>query len=97
MKKNFRTFALWGLIGLLVLALFMLFQQTGQRTPGLDITFSELVTEIDQGRVHDVTIAGNEITGHFNDNRPFTTYAPDDANLVPRLQAKNVVDQRQAE
>ena len=90
MKKNFRTFALWGLIGLLVLALFMLFQQTGQRTPGLDITFSELVTEIDQGRVHDVTIAGNEITGHFNDNRPFTTYAPDDANLMPRLQAKNV-------
>ena len=90
MNPHFRNLALWAIIGLLVVALVMLFQQPGQRTPIRDISYSELLTQIDQGRVHDVTIAGNEIVGHFNDNRPFTTYAPDDANLVPRLQAKNV-------
>ncbi|TLG71625.1 ATP-dependent metallopeptidase FtsH/Yme1/Tma family protein, partial [Methylocystis sp. B8] len=90
MNPHFRNLALWAIIGLLVVALVMLFQQPGQRTPIRDISYSELLTQIDQGRVHDVTIAGNEIVGHFNDNRPFTTYAPDDANLVPHLQAKNV-------
>ena len=90
MNPHFRNLALWAIIGLLVVALVMLFQQPGQRTPIRDISYSELLTQIDQGRVHDVTIAGNEIVGHFNDNRPFTTYAPDDANLVPRLQAKNI-------
>ncbi|MBG0811267.1 ATP-dependent zinc metalloprotease FtsH [Methylosinus sp. H3A] len=90
MNANFRNIALWAIIGLLVVALVMLFQQPGQRTPIRDISFSELLTQIDQGRVHDVTIAGNEITGHFSDNRPFSTYAPNDPSLVQRLTAKNV-------
>jgi cell division protease FtsH len=90
MNANFRNIALWAIIGLLVTALVMLFQQPGQRTQIRDITFSELTTQIDQGRVHDVTIAGNEITGHFSDNRPFSTYAPNDPNLVQKLQSKNV-------
>ncbi|WP_018265907.1 MULTISPECIES: ATP-dependent zinc metalloprotease FtsH [Methylosinus] len=90
MNANFRNIALWAIIGLLVVALVMLFQQPGQRTPIRDITFSELLTQIDQGRVHDVTIAGNEITGHFSDNRPFSTYAPNDPSLVQHLTAKNV-------
>ncbi|MBU3887804.1 ATP-dependent zinc metalloprotease FtsH [Methylosinus sp. KRF6] len=90
MNANFRNIALWAIIGLLVVALVMLFQQPGQRTPIRDISFSELLTQIDQGRVHDVTIAGNEISGHFSDNRPFSTYAPNDPSLVQRLTAKNV-------
>ncbi|MBY6240527.1 ATP-dependent zinc metalloprotease FtsH [Methylosinus sp. Sm6] len=90
MNANFRNIALWAIIGLLVVALVMLFQQPGQRTPIRDISFSELLTQIDQGRVHDVTIAGNEITGHFSDNRPFSTYAPNDPSLVQKLTAKNV-------
>jgi len=82
--------ALWAIIGLLVVALVMLFQQPGQRTPIRDISFSELLTQIDQGRVHDVTISGNEINGHFSDNRPFATYMPNDPSLVSKLEAKNV-------
>jgi cell division protease FtsH len=68
----------------------MLFQQPSQRTAVRDITYSELLSQIEQGRVHDVTIAGNEVLGHFNDNRVFSTYTPDEANLIPRLQAKNI-------
>ncbi|MCX7898799.1 MAG: ATP-dependent zinc metalloprotease FtsH [Methylocystis sp.] len=90
MNSNFRNLALWAIIGLLVVALVMLFQQPGQRTSIRDISYSELLGQIDQGRVHDVTIAGNEITGHFNDNRSFITYAPSDPTLVQKLESKKV-------
>ncbi|ACB97190.1 ATP-dependent zinc metalloprotease FtsH [Beijerinckia indica] len=90
MNPNFRNFALWVIIILLVAALVMLFQNPGQRTATQDITFSQLLNEVDQGHVREVTIAGNEISGHFSDNRAFATYAPNDPNLVQMLYKKNV-------
>jgi len=53
--------------------------------PSQDIAFSQLLNEVDQGHVREVTIAGNEITGHFTDNRAFATYAPNDPSLVQSL------------
>ncbi|WP_036259529.1 ATP-dependent zinc metalloprotease FtsH [Methylocapsa aurea] len=90
MNPNFRNFALWVIIILLVVALVMLFQNPGQRAPSQDITFSQLLNEVDQGHVREVTISGNEITGHFTDNRAFSTYAPNDPTLVQSLYKKNV-------
>jgi cell division protease FtsH len=90
MNPNFRNFALWVIIFLLVVALVMLFQNPGQRPPSQDITFSQLLSEVDQGHVREVTIAGNDISGHFTDNRAFTTYAPNDPTLVQNLYKKNV-------
>src|SRR5208337_4559187 len=90
MNPNFRNFALWIIVILLVVAAVMLFQNPGQRVPSQDIAFSQLLNEVDQGHVREVTIAGNEITGHFTDNRAFATYAVNDPTLVQRLQGKNV-------
>ncbi|HEY1736844.1 MAG TPA: ATP-dependent metallopeptidase FtsH/Yme1/Tma family protein, partial [Methylovirgula sp.] len=90
MNPNFRNFALWVIIFLLVVALVMLFQNPGQRPPTQDITFSQLLSEVDQGHVREVTIAGNDISGHFTDNRAFSTYAPNDPTLVQNLYKKNV-------
>ncbi|WP_197507781.1 ATP-dependent metallopeptidase FtsH/Yme1/Tma family protein, partial [Methylosinus sp. 3S-1] len=90
MKINYKPFIIFAIVALLAVALAMLFDQRSQRTSGRDITFSELLAQIELGRVHDVTIAGSEITGHFMDNRSFVTYAPNDPTLVQRLQAKNV-------
>ncbi len=90
MNPNFRNFALWVIIILLVVALVMLFQNPGQRVPSQDIAFSQLLNEVDQGHVREVTIAGNEISGHFTDNRAFATYAPNDPSLVQSLYKKNV-------
>jgi cell division protease FtsH len=90
MNPNLRNFALWVIIFLLVVALVMLFQNPGQRVPTQDVTFSQLLNEVDQGHVREVTIAGNEITGHFTDNRAFSTYAPNDPTLVQTLYKKNV-------
>jgi cell division protease FtsH len=90
MNPNFRNFALWVIIFLLVVALVMLFQSPGQKTQSTEITFSQLLTDVDQSRVRDVTIAGAEITGHFTDNRAFSLYAPNDPMLVSNLYKKNV-------
>jgi cell division protease FtsH len=90
MNSNFRNFAIWVFIGLLLVALFNLFQSPGVQVRGNDISFSQLLSEVEAGNVQDVTIAGNTITGHFSDGRNFQTYAPNDPNLVDKLNQKGV-------
>ncbi|BAM87300.1 cell division protein FtsH [Bradyrhizobium oligotrophicum S58] len=85
MNANLRNFALWVIIVLLLLALFTLFQNPGQRASSTDINFSQLLTEVDQGNVRDVVIQGPEIHGTFKNGSSFQTYAPSDPNLVKRL------------
>jgi len=85
MNANLRNFALWVIIVLLLLALFTLFQNPGQRASSQDISFSQLLSEVDQGHVRDVVIQGPEIHGTFNNNSSFQTYAPSDPTLVKRL------------
>ena len=90
MNANLRNLALWVIIVLLLLALFTLFQNPGQRTVSQDISFSQLLNEVEQGRVRDVVIQGPEIHGSFSDGRSFNTYAPNDPSLVQRLYGKGV-------
>src|SRR5689334_21589614 len=90
MIANLRNFALWVIIVLLLLALFTLCQKPGTRTSATDIPFSQLLTDVDIGRVKDVTIQGQEIHGTYTNNTQFNTYAPNDASLVQRLYGKGV-------
>ena len=69
MNANLRNFALWVIIVLLLLALFTLFQNPGQRSSSQDISFSQLLTEVDQGHVREVVMQGPEIHGTFADGR----------------------------
>ena len=96
MKANWKKYLPWVLFVAVGALLFGLFQHQQTRTPAREITFSELLVQIDEGRVHDVTMSGNEISGHFNDNRSFTTYAPSDPGLVQKLEVQEGADQRQA-
>ena len=90
MNTNFRNFALWVIIGLLLIALFQLFQSPSEQQLSDEIGFSQLLAEVDSGNVRGVTIMGQKITGNFNDGRTFRTYAPNDPGLVDRLTAKGV-------
>jgi cell division protease FtsH len=85
MNANLRNFALWVIIVLLLLALFTLFQNPGQRASSQDISFSQLLTEVDANHVRDVVIQGPEIHGTFTNGSSFQTYAPNDPTLVARL------------
>src|SRR5665213_2612963 len=90
MNANLRNFALWVIIVLLLLALFTLFQNPGTRTTAQDISFSQLLSEVDSGRVRDVVIQGPEIHGTFANGTSFQTYAPSDPTLVQKLYSKGV-------
>src|SRR5437879_12977226 len=90
MHANLRNFALWVIIVLLLLALFTLFQNPGQRTTQQEISFSQLLNEVDQGRVRDVLIQGTDIHGTFTDGRSFQTYEPSDNTLVQLLYGRGV-------
>ena len=52
------------------------------------IPFSEFLKNIDDGRVVQVEIKGNNIEGILSDGTVFNTYAPNDPNLVEKLNFK---------
>ncbi|WP_163265551.1 ATP-dependent zinc metalloprotease FtsH [Chelativorans alearense] len=91
MNPNYRNFALWAIIAVLLIALFNLFQAPQQRGATRDIAYSEFLQELSNGRVESVTITGDRITGTYTDNQtPFQTYSPGDASLVQRLEDRGV-------
>ncbi len=85
-----RNAALWLIIVLLLFALFNLFQGSSNRGPQQQVTFSDFIDDVESGRVLEVTIEGQSITGQYRDGRQFTTYAPEDPKLVDRLRDANV-------
>ena len=91
MNPNLRNFALWAIIALLLIALFNMFQSPTDRNTGREIAYSKFLSDVDAGRVRDVTIVGERITGTYNDTGGnFQTYSPGDTNLVSELTKKNV-------
>src|SRR6202451_3690739 len=90
MNANLRNFALWVIIVLLLLALFTLFQDHGHNTSSTEVSFSQLLNDVDADRVRSVVIQGPEIHGEYTDGRSFQTYAPSDPSLVQRLYGKHV-------
>ncbi|MCO6391339.1 ATP-dependent zinc metalloprotease FtsH [Aliihoeflea aestuarii] len=91
MNPNYRNLALWAVIAVLLIALFNLFQAPQQRGAAREVPYSEFVQEIESGRVQSVTITGSRITGTYTDSsQGFQTYAPTDANLVPRLEERGI-------
>ncbi|MEM9442770.1 MAG: ATP-dependent zinc metalloprotease FtsH [Pseudomonadota bacterium] len=90
--NNFtKNLALWVIIGLLLIALFNLFQNPSSRSPQSNLSYSDFLSEVDRGRINDVTIQGKTINGHFTDGRAFSTYVPpEDPNLVNSLRQRGV-------
>ena len=88
---NFKNLAMWGIIVLLSVGLFNMFQNPNQiGTPKSKVAFSEFLSEVDQGRVIKVDIQGNNITGVLSDGSAFTTYSPNYPDLVEQLSSKGV-------
>ena len=87
---NFRNFAVWVIIAMLLFALFNLFQQPGQRAAAKDISYTEFLSKVDAGEVRSVTISGETISGSYNTGGGFQTYTPQDPNLVGVLRDKGV-------
>ena len=87
---NIKNLMMWSLIVLLVVGLFQLFQNPKQTTNSEKITFSNFIKNVEDGRVVQVNIKGNNIEGILADGSVFNTYAPNDPNLVEKLTSKGV-------
>ena len=87
---NLKNLMMWGVIVILVVGLFQLFQNPKQNVVSDQMPFSTFVKNVEDGRVIQVEIKGNNIEGLLSDGSKFNTYAPNDPNLVERLTSKGV-------
>ncbi len=86
-----RNLIIWGVIALLLVALFSMFQPQGAKR-GQEWTYSELMSQVRAGNVRDVTMQGNEVISNaVNPAGKYITYVPPQAvDLTQRLEAANV-------
>ncbi|MGI9522376.1 MAG: ATP-dependent zinc metalloprotease FtsH [Hyphomicrobiaceae bacterium] len=90
MNSNFRNFAIWVIIALLLVALFNLFQNPGQSRRGNEISYSEFLNSVEAKTVSEVTIEGRKVSGTLENGEAFRTYAPQDPKLVESLRSAGV-------
>jgi len=88
---NFKNLAMWAIIVFLTMGLYNLFKNPqNNSSQNNNITFSEFLEEVDNGRVVQVNIQGKSIKGVYSNGKNFNTYSPNDPNLIEKLTEKGV-------
>ena len=87
---NVRNLIMWIIIVLLSVGLFNMFQDPNKVSSNNSLAFSNFLNEVDAGRVVEVKIQGNNISGVLADGKNFTTFSPNYPELVDRLSSKGV-------
>ena len=87
---NFKNLMMWSVIVLLIVGLYQLYQNPKQTMVSDTIPFSKFLKNVEEGRVVQVDIRGNNIEGVLSDGTTFNTYSPNDPNLVEKLSTKGV-------
>ena len=91
MNPQFRNFAIWIVILLLLVGLFKMFENPGRGTArATEITYSEFRAGVDSSQIKDVTVSGNKISGTRADGSSFWTLAPDDPGIIDKLYKSGV-------
>jgi cell division protease FtsH len=83
----YKNLALWLVISLMLIMLFQIFRQPERVSAPL--SYSEFLSMVETGRVVQVTIHGDNISG-ISSQGAFRTYAPKDSELIPLLRSKDV-------
>ena len=88
---NIKNLVMWAIIVLLSVGLFNMFQDPNKiNIEKNSMPFSNFLTEVDAGRVVEVQIQGNNISGVLADGKKFKTYSPNYPELVDKLSSKGV-------
>ena len=88
---NFKNLAMWAVIVFLTIGLYNMFKNPqGSINKKNTIIFSKFLSEVDDGRVVQVEIQGNNINGILSNGERFNTYSPNDPNLIEKLSDKGV-------
>ena len=82
---------MWAIIVLLSVGLFNMFQDPKKiNLEKNKLPFSSFMSEVEAGRVVEVQIQGNNISGVLSDGKNFNTYSPNYPNLVEKLSEQNI-------
>ena len=88
---NFKNLAMWAIIVFLTIGLYNMFKNPQTNIRGNNqIIFSDFLSSVEEGEVVNVEIQGNNIKGVFSNGKSFSTYAPNDPNLIEKLSEKGV-------
>jgi cell division protease FtsH len=85
-----RNLLLWGVIILVVIALFNMVQSTTTKNGAEVISYSTMMDQATAGRISKVTIRGESVFGKFSDGKFFSTTAPFDPQMVTELRKAGV-------
>ncbi len=83
-----RTLILWGIISLLMVALFNVFN--APQAPQSKMDYSVFLQNVQDGKIGEVTMQGRKLLGKTVDGVTFQSYAPDDPGLVAKLIGQHV-------
>ncbi len=88
---NLKNVVMWVIIVLLSVGLFNMFQDPNKVNANTsNLPFSNFLDEVDAGRVVEVKIQGNNISGVLSDGKNFNTYSPNYPELVNKLSSNGV-------
>jgi cell division protease FtsH len=88
--KRFYLFAACVIGALVVIGMVNLYQAHTAAPHIQQLSYSQFLDDLEQGRIHSVTLAGREIDGFLLDHSPFQSYAADDPDLIKVLRTKGV-------
>ena len=89
MSQFYKNLALWLVIGMIMIALFNIFNQP--LSSQSDVIFSEFMDQVESGKISEVTIQGDRVSGKYTDGSSFQTMTPSkDQDLVRVLREKGV-------
>ncbi len=89
MNQFYKNLALWLVIGIVLIALFNIFNQP--LVPQSEVIFSDFMDQVEDGKVNEVMIRGDSLSGKYIDGQAFQTTAPPrDPDLIKSLRTKNV-------
>ena len=88
MNQFYKNIALWLVIGLIMIALFNLFNQP--LTPIKEVIFSDFMNQVSSGNVEEVVVQGDYIKGKLQDGEMFRTNIVSDPELIKFLREKSV-------
>ena len=85
-----RNFLIWGVIIVVLVGLYSVLNQGAKTTNVADVTYSQLLSRVDQGEIKSATIAGDQVEVKDNAGKIFSAVTPTNQDeLVKRLEAKS--------
>lgn len=87
-NRNFKNAGIYLLILIVIISILSSLFEPGSSVR--ELTYSQFLSEVESNNVSSVTISGDNISGVLRNEQKFSTYLPDDPELMSILRNKNI-------